>query len=275
MRRTYTGLAKYFDEISQVDLLEPDEEIDLSKRIAQGDDGAKNHLVEANLRLVVTIAKKYVGAGLPFGDLVQEGNLGLIKAAERFDWARGFKFSTYAGWWIRAYIMRALETHARTIRYPVNVVQTIHKLKMAIAELGIELEREPKNKEIAERMGLSEGEVADLKTLLQSTISLEINDGDESDDKSIKETLIDDKQCVTRTETIFLANDIQELVKLLPDREKTIIVLRYGLDGGGPRILKEVGEVVDLTKERVRQVQLEALVMLKELAQERKLSVWL
>lgn len=269
-----TTIARYFEEISQVDLLTPEDEIELSKRISQGDDDAKNRLVEANLRLVVTIAKKYAGAGLTFNDLIQEGNLGLIRAAERYDWTRGFKFSTYAGWWIRAYIMRALETHARTIRYPVNVVQTLHKLKLAVAELSLELEREPRNSEVAEKMDLSIGEVADLRNLLLSTISLDTED-DLGDDRSIKETIVDTYHTQTRAEQVFLKHDIQELVKLLPERERVIITLRYGLDGKGNRILKEVGEAVDLTKERVRQVQLEALGMLKNLAKERKLSIWL
>jgi RNA polymerase primary sigma factor len=273
MRNSISTLTRYFEQISNVSLLEPEEEIDLAKKVAQGSADARNKLVEANLRLVVTIAKKYVGAGLSFNDLVQEGNIGLIKAAERYDWARGFKFSTYAGWWIRAYIMRALESHARTIRYPVNVVQLVHKLKLAITELGNRHGRDPKNTEIAKFMGITEKEVEDLKKLLQTTISLD-NPVDENDD-SIKDTLEGREYIGTDVELVFLKNDIQELVKLLPERERIIIVLRYGLDGKGGRILKEVGEAVSLTKERVRQVQLEALEMLRKLAAERNLSIWL
>lgn len=273
MNTDKSTLALYFNEIGAIDLLEPDEEVALAIKIQEGDKEAKQKLIDANLRLVVTIAKKYTNTSLPFLDLIQEGNVGLIKAVERFDYTRGFKFSTYAGWWIRAYIIRAIENTSRTIRYPVNVNQKLHKFREMREALGQRYGREPEDSEIAHFMGIDDDEVQEMKRLLEHPVSLDNPASPE--DKEPAYYIEDEEVLEDKVDHIMLRKNLMEIVKLLPRREREVIIQRYGLDGKGRRILEEVGTSVNLTKERVRQVQLTALDKLKQLAKERELELWL
>ncbi len=254
----------YLKEIGKIGLLTPEEEIELAKRIEKGDQEAKDKLMKANLRLVVSIAKRYVGRGLLFLDLIQEGNLGLLRAVEKFDYRKGYKFSTYATWWIRQAITRAIADQARTIRIPVHMVETINKLMRISKELVQELGREPTPKEIAERMGLSEQKVKDILKIAQEPISLEKPIGKE-EDSHLGDFLPDEDSPAPPkvTSNILLREHLEELLSGLSERERDVLKLRFGLEDGHPHTLEEVGKKFNVTRERIRQIEAKALRKLK------------
>ena len=254
----------YINEITKVRLLTASEEVALAKRIEEGDTGAKDRLVEANLRLVVSIAKKYFGRGLVLLDLIQEGNLGLIKAVEKFDYKKGYKFSTYATWWIRQSVARAIDDHARTIRIPVHMVETISKLIRVQRQLLQKFEREPTANDIAEEMGITSERVREIMKLSQEPISLEtpINE----DEDSYIGDFIEDPNVEAPSDAAsftMLQEQLQEVLETLNDRERKIIKSRFGLLDGHPRILEEAGREFGITKERIRQVESKALDKLR------------
>ena len=254
----------YLKEIGKIELLTPEEEIELAKRVEKGDQEAKDKLMKANLRLVVSIAKRYVGRGLLFLDLIQEGNLGLLRAVEKFDYRKGYKFSTYATWWIRQAITRAIADQARTIRIPVHMVETINKLMRVSKELVQELGREPTPKEIAERMKLPEQKVKDILKIAQEPISLETPIGKE-EDSHLGDFLPDEDSPAPPkvASNILLREHLEELLSSLSERERDVLKLRFGLEDGHPHTLEEVGKKFNVTRERIRQIEAKALRKLK------------
>ena len=266
----------YLKEIGKVPLLSAEEEIELAKRMEEGDEEAKKKLAEANLRLVVSIAKRYVGRGMLFLDLIQEGNLGLIKAVEKFDYGKGFKFSTYATWWIRQAITRAIADQARTIRIPVHMVETINKLIRVQRQLLQELGREPYPEEIAKEMNLPVERVREIQKISQEPVSLETPIGEE-EDSHLGDFIQDDNVPVPAEAAAFtlLKEQLVEVLNTLTDREQKVLRLRFGLDDGRARTLEEVGKEFEVTRERIRQIEAKALRKLRHPSRSRKLKDYL
>ena len=263
----------YLKDIGKAPLLSPEEEVELAKRVLQGDEYAKAKLSESNLRLVVSIAKRYVGrSGMQFLDLIQEGNIGLIKAVENFDYTKGFRFSTYATWWIRQSITRAMADQARTIRIPVHMVETIHKLTRATRQLIQKLGRDPTTEEIAEAMGISAEKVSEIQKIAQDPISLESPVGEE-DDSKIADFIEDEtiKSPVEVASQNLLREQLLSIIETLTPREQKVIRLRYGLDDSHPRTLEEVGREFNVTRERIRQIEAKALRKLRHPSRAKKL----
>ncbi|MHC0035881.1 RNA polymerase sigma factor RpoD [Pseudoneobacillus sp. C159] len=266
----------YLKEIGRVDLLSAEEEISLAERIEQGDEEAKRRLAEANLRLVVSIAKRYVGRGMLFLDLIQEGNMGLIKAVEKFDYRKGFKFSTYATWWIRQAITRAIADQARTIRIPVHMVETINKLIRVQRQLLQDLGREPSPEEIAEDMDLTPDKVREILKIAQEPVSLETPIGEEDD--SHLGDFIEDQDATSPSEHAayeLLKEQLEDVLDTLTDREENVLRLRFGLDDGRTRTLEEVGKVFGVTRERIRQIEAKALRKLRHPSRSKRLKDFL
>lgn len=266
----------YLKEIGKVPLLSAEEEIDLASKMESGDDYAKKRLAEANLRLVVSIAKRYVGRGMLFLDLIQEGNLGLIKAVEKYDYRKGFKFSTYATWWIRQAITRAIADQARTIRIPVHMVETINKLTRVQRQLLQELGREPSPEEIAEVMGIPVERVREIQKISQEPVSLETPIGEE-EDSHLGDFIQDDNVPVPADAAAFtlLKEQLVEVLGTLTEREQKVLRLRFGLDDGRARTLEEVGKEFNVTRERIRQIEAKALRKLRHPSRSRKLKDYL
>lgn len=266
----------YLKEIGKVPLLSAEEEIELAKRMAEGDEDAKKRLAEANLRLVVSIAKRYVGRGMLFLDLIQEGNLGLIKAVEKFDYQKGFKFSTYATWWIRQAITRAIADQARTIRIPVHMVETINKLIRVSRQLLQELGREPLPEEIAEELDMPVERVREILKISQEPVSLETPIGEE-EDSHLGDFIQDDNVPVPAEAAAFtlLKEQLVEVLGTLTEREQKVLRLRFGLDDGRARTLEEVGKEFNVTRERIRQIEAKALRKLRHPSRSRKLKDFL
>jgi RNA polymerase primary sigma factor len=266
----------YLKEIGRVDLLSADEEIELAKRIENGDEEAKRRLAEANLRLVVSIAKRYVGRGMLFLDLIQEGNMGLIKAVEKFDYDKGFKFSTYATWWIRQAITRAIADQARTIRIPVHMVETINKLIRVQRQLLQDLGREPSPEEIGAEMELTPEKVREILKIAQEPVSLETPIGEEDD--SHLGDFIEDQDALAPSEAAayeLLKEQLEDVLDTLTDREENVLRLRFGLDDGRTRTLEEVGKVFGVTRERIRQIEAKALRKLRHPSRSKRLKDFL
>ena len=266
----------YLKEIGKVPLLSAEEEIELAKKMEMGDEEAKKKLAEANLRLVVSIAKRYVGRGMLFLDLIQEGNLGLIKAVEKFDYRKGYKFSTYATWWIRQAITRAIADQARTIRIPVHMVETINKLIRVSRQLLQELGREPLPEEIAEEMNIPVERVREILKISQEPVSLETPIGEE-EDSHLGDFIQDDNVPVPADAAAFtlLKEQLVEVLSTLTDREQKVLRLRFGLDDGRARTLEEVGKEFNVTRERIRQIEAKALRKLRHPSRSRKLKDYL
>ena len=263
----------YLKDIGKVPLLQPDEETELARRMIEGDEGAKRLLSEANLRLVVSIAKRYMGRGMQFLDLIQEGNLGLMKAVEKFDYQKGFKFSTYATWWIRQAITRAIADQARTIRIPVHMVETINKLIRVSRRLLQELGREPTPEEIAKEMEIPEERVREIQKIAQDPVSLETPIGEEED--SHLSDFIEDEGSAAPTDAVsytMLKEQMLGVLDTLTPREEKVLRLRYGLDDGRPRTLEEVGKEFNVTRERIRQIEAKALRKLRHPSRSKRLK---
>lgn len=266
----------YLKEIGRVPLLKADEEVELAKRMQEGDEEAKNQLAEANLRLVVSIAKRYVGRGMLFLDLIQEGNLGLLKAVEKFDYKKGFKFSTYATWWIRQAITRAIADQARTIRIPVHMVETINKLVRIQRQLLQELGTDPTPEQIGAVMDLAPDRVREIQKIAQEPVSLETPIGEEED--SHLGDFIEDEDAPAPDEAasyILLKEQLEEVLETLTPREAKVLRLRFGLDDGRSRTLEEVGQEFGVTRERIRQIEAKALRKLRHPSRSRKLKDYL
>jgi RNA polymerase primary sigma factor len=266
------SLQLFLKDIGKVDLLTAAQEVELAKRIERGDHGAKQEMVEANLRLVVSIAKKYRNQGLPFLDLIQEGTIGLVRAAEKFDYRKGFKFSTYATWWIRQAVARALADKARTIRMPVHVVEKLNKIVRSERKLRAEMGREPSSVEIATDLDLSVDEVDQIRRSAQTPVSLEKPVGDE-DESEFGHFLTDENQELPdeAAEVAMRKETLRKILGTLSSRERAVLELRYGLDGRHPRTLDEVGRTFNVTRERIRQIENQSLKKLRALADAAKL----
>ena len=263
----------YLKEIGQIKLLTMEEELELADRIAAGDEMAKATLAEANLRLVVSIAKRYVGRGMLFLDLIQEGNIGLMKAVEKFDVTKGYKFSTYATWWIRQAITRAIADQARTIRVPVHMVETINKLTRVHRQLTLELNREPTEEELAKQMTTSVEKIRDIYKISQEPVSLETPIGEE-DDSHLGDFVPDERNMSPEEYATneMLKDEISEILLTLTEREEKVIRLRFGLEDGKSRTLEEVGKMFNVTRERIRQIEAKALRKLRHPSRSRKLK---
>ena len=266
----------YLKEIGKVDLLTAEEEVDLAKRMEAGEEWARRKLVEANLRLVVSIAKKYVGRGMLFLDLIQEGNMGLMKAVEKFDYTKGYKFSTYATWWIRQAITRSIADQARTIRIPVHMVETINKLIRVSRQLLQEKGREPTSEEIGEEMDLPAEKVREIMKISQEPVSLETPIGEEED--SHLGDFIEDEDSpapASAASYLLLKEQLDDVLDTLTDREKRVLELRFGIEDGRPRTLEEVGKEFGVTRERIRQIEAKALRKLRHPSRSKKLKDYL
>ena len=266
----------YLKEIGKISLLSLDEETELSKKIAEGDEMAKNRLAESNLRLVVSIAKRYVGRGMLFLDLIQEGNIGLMKAVEKFDATKGYKFSTYATWWIRQAITRAIADQARTIRVPVHMVETINKLSRFQRQLTLELNREPTDEELAEKMNMSPENIREVIKIAQDPVSLETPIGEE-EDSHLGDFVPDESNMSPEDFTVheMLKEEISDVLLTLTEREEQVLRLRFGLDDGSSKTLEEVGQMFGVTRERIRQIEAKALRKLRHPSRSRKLKDFL
>ncbi len=266
----------YLKEIGKISLLTADEEVEIAKRMEAGDESAKKELAEANLRLVVSIAKRYVGRGMSFLDLIQEGNLGLMKAVDKFDYTKGFKFSTYATWWIRQAITRASADQARTIRIPVHMVETINKLVRVQRQLVQDLGRDPLPEEIAAEMNLDVERVREIQKIAQEPVSLETPIGEE-EDSHLGDFIPDDEILSPSDAATFtlLKEQLNTVLETLTEREKKVLTLRFGLDDGRARTLEEVGKEFDVTRERIRQIEAKALRKLRHPSRSKKLKDYL
>ena len=266
----------YLKEIGKISLLSLEEETKLSERIVNGDEEAKNILAESNLRLVVSIAKRYVGRGMLFLDLIQEGNIGLMKAVEKFDAEKGYKFSTYATWWIRQAITRAIADQARTIRVPVHMVETINKLSRCQRQLTLELNREPTDEELAKKMGTTPDKIREVLKIAQDPVSLETPIGEE-DDSHLGDFVKDERSMSPEEYTIheMLKDEISDVLLTLTEREEQVLRLRFGLDDGSCKTLEEVGQMFGVTRERIRQIEAKALRKLRHPSRSRKLKDFL
>ena len=270
------NVRMYLKEIGKISLLSLDEEQELSKRIASGDEEAKKILAESNLRLVVSIAKRYVGRGLLFLDLIQEGNIGLMKAVDKFDYDKGFKFSTYATWWIRQAITRALADQARTIRVPVHMVETINKLARVERQMALDLNREPTDSELAKKMNLPLDKIVEIRRISQDPVSLETPIGEE-DDSHLGDFLADERTMGPEeyTDYTMLKEELKEVLETLTKREEEVLELRFGLYDGTCHTLEEVGKKFGVTRERIRQIEAKALRKLRHPSRSRKLKDFL
>ncbi len=270
------SVKMYLKDIGRVPLLTAEEELSLAKEMSEGNATAKDKLINANLRLVVSIAKRYVGRGMAFLDLIQEGNLGLMKAVDKFDYTKGFKFSTYATWWIRQAITRSIADQARTIRIPVHMVETINKLIKVSRSLLQQLGREPTSEEIAEAMGISEARVIEIQKIAQDPVSLETPIGEE-DDSHLGDFIEDTSATapIDAAEANMLKEQVNEILGTLAPREAMVLILRYGLRDNRPRTLEEVGKVFNVTRERIRQIEAKALRRLKHPNKTKKLRDFL
>lgn len=269
----------YLREIGKIPLLTPEEEADLADRIVKGDQKAKNKMVESNMRLVVSIAKRYGGRGLDFLDLIQEGNTGLLRAVDKFDPAKGFKFSTYATWWVRQAITRAIADQARTIRIPVHMVETINKVLRTTRKLTTELNREPTSEEIAKELKMDVDKVDYVMRIKQDIASLDASVGKEGDDEdSVLGDFVEDEERTSPEDSAanqILKEQLSEIIATLTDREQKIIRLRFGIGGGRPHTLEEVGNEFDVTRERIRQIEAKALSKLRKNKDTKKLHDYL
>jgi RNA polymerase primary sigma factor len=267
------SLQLFLKDIGKVDLLTAAQEVELAKRIERGDDRAKQQMVEANLRLVVSIAKRYRNQGLPFLDLIQEGTIGLVRAAEKFDYRRGFKFSTYATWWIRQAVARALADKARTIRMPVHVVEKLNKILRVERKLRAEFGREPSSEEIAKELELTVEEVDQVRRTAQAPVSLEKPVGDD-EESEFGHFLEDDSEPLPdeAADVIFRNEALTRVLGMLGERERRVLELRYGLNGEAPLTLDEVGRVFDVTRERIRQIESHSLKKLRSLGETQRLK---
>ena len=265
-RETPNPLARYFRQIGRGRLLTHEEEIDLGRRIREGDETARSKLIERNLRLVIPVAKKYRGMGLPFGDLIQEGNIGLMRAADKFDPEKGFRFSTYATWWIRQAVQRAVADKGRTIRVPVHMGEKIRKMARAYNELSAQLEREPSDEEVAERLGWEVDRVKDVKSAIPDAASLNQPLSSDEGSSELGDLIEDERESGTVSEVVraLETSRLMESVARLPKRERRVLVRRYGLDGEKPATLADLSEELAVSRERVRQLQYEAEQILRD-----------
>lgn len=256
----YGPLGLYLKDVARYPLLKADEEVKLAKRAEKGNQAARERLILSNLRLVISIARRYQGRGLDLEDLIGEGHRGLIRAVEKFDWRKGYKFSTYATWWIRQAISRAIADYARTIRIPVHVIETLNKLAAAEQKLREELQRDPTNEELAKMTDMDVGRIEQLQKIRQDVISLETPIGDEEGSTTLGD-LVSDQDTATPQEATtasLLRDDVRKMLEVLNPREQRVISMRYGLDNGRPRTLEEVGQELGVTRERIRQIEVRA-----------------
>lgn len=269
-------IREYLKEIGSIPLLTQEQEQDLAKRKSEGDAEAGKKLVEANLRLVVSIAKRYTGRGMSFLDLVQEGNIGLMKAVEKFDYTNGYRLSTYATWWVKQSVTRALADQSRTIRLPVHMVEAVNRIRKAQRALAVKLGREPSNEEIGKEVGMSEKRVTELMQSSGDTVSLETPVGDE-DGSNLGDFVADDSNASTeeKAESVFLREEIEQMLQGLNPREREVIILRFGLESGHPLTLEEVGKRFKVTRERIRQIETAALRKLRNPSRSKKIRDFL